>query len=145
MKEDQLRKLLMARGKELGFKQEQLDRLATVPLPKETRLYGRMANWTFLHPQATPDHLGFIPNWLNPDDPRPAAVQLGEGYVFGSWQPFEGFKMPDPKTGVLTYPGDPPQRPFAKCEFHDETVFMYNHAWVSVVQKDGSFEVCRMD
>ena len=105
---------------------------------------GKRGNWTFLHPQATFEHLGYIPNWLHVDDERPAKEQLDTAYISG-WQPFEGFRMADPKTGVLTYPGDPPQKPFAKCEFRDEIIFMYNHSWVSIVQKDGTYEVCRMD
>lgn len=102
--------------------------------------------WVFLHPKATCEHLGYIPEWLHLADPRPAKEQLDAAYRHGGgWDPFKGFEMPDKTTGVMRYPGDPPQKPIAKCQFRDELIFMYNHGWVSIVQKDGTWEVARMD
>jgi len=87
-----------------------------------------MLVWEFLHPRMTPEHLGFLPGWLDENDPRPAKEQ---------------FKLI--KNNWLTYPDDPPLRPLAQCQFRDELIVFYDHAWVMIKQADGSFEVCRMD
>lgn len=92
----------------------------------------------------TPDHLGLIPLWLNEDDSRPAKEQLDSAYGHGGgWWPFNGFTLTSDNS--LTYPGDPPLRPIAWTKLRDETIVMYRHAWVAIIQPDRSFEVCRMD
>jgi len=103
-----------------------------------------MLVWEFLHPRMTPEHLGFLPGWLDENDPRPAKEQFNQNYQHGGgWDPFEGFKLI--KNNWLTYPDDPPLRPLAQCQFRDELIVFYDHAWVMIKQADGSFEVCRMD
>lgn len=90
------------------------------------------------------DAVGFIPGWLCDDDPRPAKVQLNEGYAHaGGWRPFKGFELGSDYS--LGYPGDPPQPPLAMMLLRDERIFVYDSGWVSIVQPDRSFEVCRMD
>ncbi len=103
----------------------------------------------------TPDSVGLIPMWLDADDPRPAAEQLNEHYAHGGgWRPFGGFKRrPDGssegfvlrKDGSIKYPGDPAHKPIAAMMLRDELILMYPHGWVLIRQKDGTFEVCRMD
>ncbi len=61
----------------------------------------------------------------------------------GGWQPFEGHIMND--VGVLKYSGDPPSPPYVVKQFGTETVRIYPHAWVSIQQEDGSYEVAHMD
>lgn len=98
-----------------------------------------------LDPRATPDHVGLIPSFLSDEDPRPAAEQFAENYAFGGgWSDFPGFQM-DPKKLTLKYPGDPPYRPLAFMRLRDETILIYPHAWVAIVQPDGKFSVSRMD
>lgn len=88
---------------------------------------------------------GSIPQWLDPADPAGAAVQLGKNYQHGGgWRPFQGFKM-DPGLLTLTYPEDPPLEPIAVMFLRKETIAVYDHGWVAVIQPDHSFEVCRMD
>jgi hypothetical protein len=100
--------------------------------------------WERLHPQATTAMLGYIPEFLNDRDPRPAREQFNTGYAFaGGWTPFHGHTIL--LNGALKYPGDPPMRALFQTKLHDETVRVYEHAWVVIIQKDGSFEVCRMD
>lgn len=98
----------------------------------------------FLHPRCTLEHLGEIPFWLG-EGPKTAKQQLNDGYRFGGFNPFKGFKLLDDDS--LKYPGDPPQKPIAEFIFSDRTekVVMYQSAWVAVIQEDRSFEVCRMD
>lgn len=100
--------------------------------------------WEFLHPKATPGMLGYIPNWLHKDNPKSVTEQLNDGYVFGGWQPFEGFTLNTDNLN-LEYPGDPPTIPLAQCRLRDELIVFYQHSWVGVIKKDWSFEVCRMD
>lgn len=99
--------------------------------------------WTMLHPRMTTARLGFIPGWLREDDPRSAQEQLNAGYVYGGFQPFGGFGMAP--NGTLTYTGDPPLKPLAKAQLREETIYFYQHSWVGIQQKDGSFVVARMD
>jgi hypothetical protein len=99
---------------------------------------------TLLHPNCTLEHLGFLPGWLDENDPTPAKEQLGRNYMHGGgWRPFTGFKMI--REFCLKFPGDPILRPIAQFKLHNEFIFMYDHAWVSIVQPDKTFEVCRMD
>jgi len=97
-----------------------------------------------LQPEVTPGVFGPIPMWLDPEDPRRAAEQLNEHYAHGGgWQPFEGFKeLPD---GSIVYPDAEPLRPLAAISMRDEIVVMYPYSWVMIRQKDGTFEICRMD
>lgn len=100
----------------------------------------------------TPEWLGFIPMFLNADDPRPAAVQIDEAYAHGGgWRPLDDGKWTmDPNTHDLAYncgPDDPPElyRPLATAKLRAERLFFYDCAWVAIVQPDGSFQVARLD
>ena len=86
---------------------------------------------------------GFIPTFLNPDDPRTTIEQLDAGYVSG-WNKFEGFTY-NPTTHTLKYPGDPAYKPIDIAQFRDDKIILYPHAWVLVLMPDGKYEVCRMD
>lgn len=103
--------------------------------------------WHKLDSRATSDHLGLIPMWLNEDDSRPAREQLNAGYQHGGgWNPFHGFTMADDDDmWWLLYPGDPPTRSLAYTRLREEIIVVYEHAWVAIIQADGSFEVARMD
>ena len=100
--------------------------------------------WVGKHPQFRPEMLGYIPDMLSDEDPRPARAQFHEAYGFaGGWDPFPGFTMlPD---GNLSYPGDPPMRLLAETRLRDEIIRFYECEWVVTMQPDGSFEACRMD
>ncbi len=99
--------------------------------------------WELLHPRMAHEHLGFIPGFLDEDDPRPAKEQFNERYVFGGWQPFQGHKLQADNT--LKYPGDPPMRALAQTKLRDELIILYEGEWVAIIQPDRSFEVSRMD
>ena len=93
---------------------------------------------------ADPNYVGFIPTFLDLNDPRPAAIQFQERYEYGGWRNQEGFTAID-GTPTLKYPGDPPMKPIAVMRLHDEVIFVYLHGYVAIFQEDGSFEACRMD
>jgi hypothetical protein len=81
---------------------------------------------------------------ISEDDPRPARDQLDAGYRHGGgWMSFVGHTLNADDS--LSYPGDPSIYPVAMTRLRDETILVYPHDWVAIVQPDRSFEVCRMD
>ena len=97
-------------------------------------------------PGTHPDLLGEIPAFVSEADDRPAAEQFDANYAHGGgWHPMPNWKF-NPDGGAITYPGgDPPLKPLAMAVLRNELILVYPHAWVAVVQKDGAFEVSRMD
>ena len=102
-----------------------------------------MIEWKMLHPKMTIEHLGFIPDFVFEHDPRSAKEQFNERY-WPRWRNFDKFKMNKDNHDLL-YPGDLPIKPLAMAQLRDEKIVFYDHSWVAIIQKDGSFEVCRMD
>jgi hypothetical protein len=49
------------------------------------------------------------------------------------------------KNGNIKYPGDPQNKLLFEAKLRDETIRVYEHAWVAIAQPDGSFEIARMD
>ena len=91
------------------------------------------------------ERAGFIPSFLHPDDPRPAKAQIDEAYQHGGgWRSFDGFSF-HPTSRELTYPGDPPMRPYLEIHLGDELVLVYPYSWVVILQPDGSWDVARID
>jgi len=100
--------------------------------------------WIGVHPQFTPDMLGFLPSLVDDRDPRPAREQFDSNYSYGGgWVPFKGFTLLP--NGGLSYPGDPILMPLAKTQLRDERIVFYDCSWVAVIQPDGTFEVARLD
>lgn len=89
--------------------------------------------------------LGFLPMFMREEDPRPAREQIHDNYRHGGgWRSFTGFDY-NPRTLEIVYPGDPPMLPLATTKLRDETIIFYPHAWLLVLQPDGTFEVSRVD
>jgi hypothetical protein len=87
--------------------------------------------------------LGFLPDIITDEDPRPVKDQVNDKYDYGGgWRPLPGFNW---NGRMLTYPGDPPMEPIAVARLRDELLFFYPGDWLLVAQKDGSFECSRMD
>lgn len=92
------------------------------------------------------DVCGLIPSFVREDDPRPARDQFNDRYSFG------GGVVPIGGGGEIvdtmwTYPGDRPLPPVAVLRLHEtETIYIYQHAFVAIVQDgDGSVVMTRMD
>jgi hypothetical protein len=105
--------------------------------------------WHVLSPRHA-ELLGYIPQFVNTDDPSPAAEQLHENYAHGGgWRPMEEWKLVGDRTFPFSmsiqYPNDPPYSPVAWGRLREELILVFNHAWVAIVQPDGAFEVSRMD
>lgn len=102
-------------------------------------------NWYALTRECTAEHLGFIPSFLSEADPRPAREQLDSNYRHGGgWRPFDGFTF-DPVTRTIQYPGDPLFHPLAVTKLREELIYVFPHAWVLILQQDGTWEISRMD
>jgi hypothetical protein len=100
--------------------------------------------WIGRHPDFRPDMLGFLPLMFSAADPRSAREQVDDNYAHGGgFRAFHGFTMLP--NGDLSYPGDPPARLLAETKLRDETIRLFEHAWVAIIQPDGTWEVCRMD
>jgi hypothetical protein len=96
------------------------------------------------HPDAA-EMIGILPHWLDENDLRPAREQFHSHYGHGGgWRPFSGFTF-NKSDGTIKYPGDPAHKPLAAIMFRDEAVIFYESAWVLILQRDGTYEVARMD
>lgn len=103
-----------------------------------------------VHPQATPEMLGYLPCWLDPADPLCAVEQFDRHYRrFGGWREVPGWQMiGEGRTCYLqcvTYPSDPIRPLLAKMQLRDETVLFFHGAYTAVQQADGSLSIARMD
>lgn len=108
-----------------------------------------MMDW-YLENGFMPEDIGLIPTFLSPSDKRSAVEQFDERYAHGGgWRDFEGFILERPTedkaTWFLQYPDDPPMALAAHTRLGDETVLVFEYAWVAVVQPDGSYRIARMD
>lgn len=110
--------------------------------------------WVQLHPRAHLEQLGFLPEFLDEDDPRPAAEQFHANYGHGGgWNPMPGFSVITRNGGMasiknpplLKYPGDPPLVPLFLTKLRDEVIVVYDRSFVLIVRKDGTWEAARMD
>ena len=99
--------------------------------------------WLALHPELTPEHLGFLPEIFLPEDRRKATDQANERYVSG-WEPQDGWVV-NIRTGEAQYPGDPAVMPVAATIQNAETILLYPSSYVCIIQPDGSYEMARMD
>ena len=99
------------------------------------------------------EDLGFIPSFLNDADPRPAKQQLDEAYQHGGgWRPMGSSSKLGNFTldaaAELTYRDDDVSEhyePIGAIRLRNETIYVYRHDFVCIRQKDGTFEVARMD
>lgn len=90
-----------------------------------------------------PEMWGYIPSFLDVDDPRGAKEQFNANYVSG-WHHFKGFTF-DRDYGTIQYKDDPPLQPLSLMLFRDEKILRYRSAWILVLEPDDSWEICRMD
>lgn len=101
---------------------------------------------SFTHAERT----GFIPHFFSAHDLRPAKEQLHTAYAHGGgFQPFKGFTLKydaaNPLESTISYPGDPVFRAIAWGKLREEVIIVFDHAWVFIVQPDGTYEATRCD
>jgi hypothetical protein len=92
------------------------------------------------------DLVGFIPSFLNDESDKPAKEQIDDHYQHGGgWNSFDGFRIVRQNPMTIKYPEDPELRAIARIRVNDETVYIFPMAWVLIMQKDGSWEIARID
>lgn len=103
-----------------------------------------MIRFKMLHPKMAVEMLGYIPQFFSEADPRTAAEQINENYQHGGgWRHMSGWSMSP--LGALCYKGDRPLIPLAEAHLRDEHIIFYEDEWLAIIQKDGSFEVSRIN
>jgi len=91
--------------------------------------------------------VGYFPFFWDAQDSRKAVEQHdAKSPPGGSFGDFQGFTY-DKETEALKYPGDPALKPlaFAVLPLSRERIVVYPHAWVAIIQDDGSIQVDRRD
>lgn len=100
-------------------------------------------HWKELQPDGI-EAAGEIPFFVDDSDERPVAEQFNQHYAHGGgWRPMRGFEMDE--HGKLSYPGDQPLVPLAIGMKGLEVIVVYNHSMIAILQRNGDFEVARMD
>lgn len=93
-------------------------------------------------PQAIVEACGLLPHFLQATDDARAVPQFKARYQFGAnWNDGPGKVQPD---GTFTYPEDDDMAPYLVAELHGDRIYIYPHALVSVVTKEGQHHT-RMD
>jgi len=103
--------------------------------------------WKMLDSRMRIGGLGFLPEFLDDEDPLSAAKQIDRAYQHGGgWRPFKGHVL-NREDMTLQYPEDPPLKPLAETYLREERVIFYQHSFVLVVQpgENGAWEVARVD
>lgn len=102
--------------------------------------------WVFNPEADDPEALGFLPDFIDAADPRPAREQFDANYGHGSyWRPGAATRTTLRGDGYLLHPGDPPLPWIASTSLRGERVLVYLGAFVAIVADDGSFVMQRMD
>ena len=109
-----------------------------------TSIYYNGLLWKPIHPKADFEMLGFIPTFLNLDNPLLAAQQIDRAYGHGGgWNHFPGFTLLP--NNNIKYPGDPETRLIYKTSMRDELIFFYEHSWLRIEQPDKTWQISRID
>jgi hypothetical protein len=88
--------------------------------------------------------VGVLPRFIDPDSVLNARSQMDVAYQHGcGWQPSERFAL-DPASKALICTDEVRLPPLAVARLRDETIYVYDRAWVAVVQPDGSCEINRL-
>lgn len=91
---------------------------------------------------------GLLPMMFNEYDERSAREQADANYQHGGgWRKFDGFIFYDKEPGYafISYQGDPDTLELSRAQLRDETIILFEHSWVAIVQPDGQYEIARMD
>lgn len=90
---------------------------------------------------------GLIPEFLDEHDPRTVQEQLDENYAHGGgWNSFEGFTLGSgPGHYTLSYPGDPVYRGVSRAQFRNQTLVLFQYAWLGIIEDGKLLDVSRVD
>lgn len=128
--------------------QKKKGKVMTFQIPRG--LLGPNSNptWVAKHPYATREFLGLIPDIIRESDPRSAKEQISERYIGGWRKAIPGFKMLP--NGNMDYPGDPELPIYFETILHkgkanQETLRLYESAFLAIIQTDDAYEICFID
>lgn len=103
--------------------------------------------WFAIDPRIDEETLGFLPLIFDPEDARKAREQVDDRYAHGGgWQP-QAIWVVNFHNGTAKYPGDPEIRALAMSylPLTDERLLLFPMSYVAIIQRDGSYEMVRMD
>lgn len=95
-----------------------------------------------------PHHTGLLPTFFSEGDPLSAKEQVHQAYTHGGgWNSFPGFTLCNWEKGPATieYAGDPSMREMSRAKLRDETIILFESAWLAIVQPNGDFDIARVD
>lgn len=99
--------------------------------------------WELKHPRVQMEMLGYIPQFLDESDPRPAKEQIEENYAHGGgWRPIKGFSANE---NSIQYDDYRPRVLIAETKLRKEVIRIYEGALVGIFQPDGEFEIACLD
>ena len=105
-----------------------------------------MIQFTLIHPRATYEMLGFVPMFFDEHDPRPAKEQIDANYQHGGgWHPMPKVEPVPDIPFAFRYPMDPVFMPLAVAKLRSEVIAFYEGSFLGIWQRDGSFEIDRVD
>lgn len=95
--------------------------------------------------------MGYIPAFLNLDDPRPAKEQIDDNYQHGGgwFETSSKYELIDWKKDgkcilhFTTY--HERNRELSRCKIRDETLIFFEGSWLAIVQPDGKTNMARVD
>jgi len=97
-------------------------------------------------PFTYPIDVGYLPEFFNERDPRPAREQIHENYAHGGgWRPYQGFTVGPDRLTLLSSEGDPPMKALATAMLRNEMLIVYEYEWLAIYQPDGSVEIARVN
>lgn len=116
---------------------------------EKVALSDRYLTWTFSN-GAGPNQLGFIVLWFDPRSEKSAQEQANDGYLQTGGCPFLPTKasftlVEEDGEYRLEHPEDPPMRELARTKIRDETIVLFDYAWMAIIQPDGSHVISRVD
>jgi hypothetical protein len=105
-----------------------------------------MISFVLVGKNATFEMLGFVPSFFDLNDPRPAKEQVDENYQHGGgWYPMQKVTAVPEIPFAFKYPGDPVFLPMAIAKLRSEIIVLYHAGFLGIWQRDGSFEISRVD
>lgn len=94
-------------------------------------------------PEALVKACGVLLEWVDDSDRRPAREQYDHHYNYGPLHESTGGSITE--EGIFMYPQDPPQYPMVKGRMRHETIYIYQHAFVAIVNDNGNIFRTRID
>ena len=104
---------------------------------------------TTLYQWSHPHLIGYLGQIFLNGTGETAQEQLNQRYAHGGgFHPFEGFILAgadETDAATITYPKDPPMREVSRLSLNEQTLILFEHQWLAIVEADNSYRVTRVD